>query len=97
MPACPLLQVWLSYAKFEATPLAVLAMPVEEDEALDDEARRQQLAGAEEAEGGEAGTGETPYLPACFFVRCLSAPGQCCCWVVGEVAGLGGEGGGEGR
>jgi hypothetical protein len=54
----PLAQVWLSYAKFEATPLAVLATPAEEDEEQDDEARQQQLAEAEAAEGGAAGTGE---------------------------------------
>lgn len=50
-------QVWLSYAKFEATPLAVLATPADEDEERTEEERQQQLVEAEEAEGGEAGTG----------------------------------------
>ncbi|PRW59332.1 Crooked neck 1 [Chlorella sorokiniana] len=51
-------KVWLSYAKFEATPLAVLATPEDEDEARTEEERAQQLAEVEEAEGGEAGTAE---------------------------------------
>lgn len=50
-------QVWLSYAKFEATPLAVLATPADEDEAQTEEERAQQLEEAVAAEGGEAGTG----------------------------------------
>jgi len=35
----------------------VLATPVDEDEGRTEEERAQQLAEAEEAEGGEAGTG----------------------------------------
>ena len=50
-------KVWLSYAKFEATPLAVLATPPDEDEEAGEEAAAARLAEAEEAEGGAAGTG----------------------------------------
>lgn len=57
-------QVWLSYAKFEATPLAVLATPADEDEERTEEERQQQLAEAEAAEGGEAGTGGGVRHPA---------------------------------
>ncbi|KAL4860107.1 Crooked neck-like protein 1 [Chlorella vulgaris] len=64
-------KVWLSYAKFEATPLAVLAMPAEDDEELEEEARQQQLAEAEEAEGGEAGTAERETRARRVYERAL--------------------------
>lgn len=74
------LQVWLSYAKFEATPLAVLAMPAEDDEELEEEARQQQLAEAEEAEGGEAGTGASRQNGSnarCAGQNCTHCIAQC--------------------
>lgn len=44
-PVC-ILQVWLSYAKFEATPLAVLATPPEEGEEEEEETRWERAGTA---------------------------------------------------
>ncbi|GAB4816800.1 hypothetical protein N2152v2_003846 [Parachlorella kessleri] len=68
-------KVWLSYAKFEATPLAVLATPPEEEQEEEggSEARRQREAEAAEAEGGAAGAAERETRARRVYERALRA------------------------
>jgi hypothetical protein len=67
-PLLPTTQVWLSYAKFETTPLAILAQPAEEEEGMDEAEQQRQLEEAEAAEGGDEGTG-TPWALSLALAR----------------------------